>query len=116
METNTLIAFVVNFAGGPALCALLLRLPTRLWVLILLALGVIAAAAVAIWLQPRTGPTSLMGSLLTLWLAWVLAVALMAQALRRRIAHPVPRRWVTIIALLATTLPWFGLATARMMV
>ncbi len=116
MEPTTLIAFAATFVGGPALCAILLRLPERLWVMIALAIGVVAASAAAIWLQARTGPSALLGSLAMLWLAWVLAVALLAHAVLRRISDPAPRRWVTVLTLLATTLPWFGLATARIMV
>ncbi len=116
METTTLIAFAATFVGGPALCSILLRLPQRLWVMSGLAIGVAGTSTAAIWLQARTGPAALLGSLAMLWLAWVLAVALLAHAVLRRVSDPAPRRWITVLTLLATTLPWFGLATARMMV
>ncbi|EPX83069.1 hypothetical protein Salmuc_02867 [Salipiger mucosus DSM 16094] len=45
----------------------------------------------------------------------MLALALVALALRRRIAASAPRRWIAVAGLLATPLPWFGLAYARMM-
>ena len=54
-------------------------------------------------------------SLGLMWLSWVLAVAMVALTLHRHAGHAAPRRGVTIAGLLATPLPWFGLATARMM-
>ena len=40
---------------------------------------------------------------------------MVGHALYRRLEGRRARRWITVIAILATTLPWFGLATARLM-
>ncbi|KUF10629.1 hypothetical protein [Pseudoponticoccus marisrubri] len=112
MAPPVLIAFGMTFVGGPLLCALLLRLPHGVRTLGALAVAMALTMAAALALQGRSAA----GSLAMLWLAWVLAIAMVAMALRRRASGPRLHRWVTIVALMATTLPWFGLATARMMV
>lgn len=112
MDQAPQIAFTVTFVLGPLLCAALLQLPSRLWTLIALALGMVGSTLYALRLMGQDPARAL----LALWLGWVLAVAMVAVAIRRRITAPRARRWVTVFALLATTLPWFGLATARMMV
>ena len=112
MTQATILAFLASFVAGPALCALLLRLPAKVWMLALLAAGVGVAGLTALRLQAAG---QAMPSLALLWFAWVLAVAMVAMALRGRMPTPRARRWLTIIALLATTLPWFGLSTAQWM-
>lgn len=112
MASPSLIAFALSFVAGPLICALLLRLPHGIRTLLAIGLGVVISVTLALRLQMQAATASLVA----LWLAWVLAVAMVAMALRRRIEAPRPRRWVTVIAILATTLPWFGLATARLMV
>ena len=109
MSLETVIAFLLCFIAGPLLFALILQLGRSLALLLAAALGTVVAA-----LALQAGGHAAL-SLLTLWLAWVLAVSALAIALRRRVAPPGPRRWVTIAGLLATTLPWFGLALARTM-
>lgn len=113
MTPAALIGFVVCFVVGPALCAGLMRLPATLPSLIGLALAILAATMAALRLQ--SGGAALV-SLGLMWLAWVLAVSMAALALNRRATDARLRRWITIGALLATTLPWFGLATADLMV
>lgn len=110
MTHETLAAFILSFGAGPNLFAILMRLGPG--ILAPVALVVVMAAGGALWLQIHG---SLIGSLIALWLAWVLAVALVVMALRRRIGAGRARRWVTTLGLLTTTLPWFGLATAQMM-
>ncbi|SMX26476.1 hypothetical protein TRP8649_00555 [Pelagimonas phthalicica] len=112
MESNVLIAFGMTFVVGPVLAALLLRMPPRVWVIALLAVGVVGATFVANWLTSQS-QMSPYASLAAMWLAWVLAVSMVGLALRKRIENPRLRRWVTLVTLLATTLPWFGLATAQ---
>ena len=107
----TLVAFVVSFVGGPLLCAAFLRMPSSLGMLLGLAAGVALTMAVALWLEDRDP----LASLTALWLGWILAVAMVAHALFRRLGKKA-RRWVFVVALLATPLPWFGLAAAQMMV
>lgn len=112
MMRPELIAFLVTFVAGPLLVGLLLRLPARIGTLVTLSASVIGAAGAAVWLQERAP----LGSLTAFWLGWVLAVGLVAQAVRRRMPGPQVRRGTMIVALLASTLPWFGFATAQMMV
>lgn len=110
MSAPLLISFVVCFIAGPLLCSALMQLPRRVSTLLAFSVGVIGCMALALRLQDDRAALSLG----FLWLGWVLAVAMVALSVMRR--APQTRRWVTVIALLATTLPWFGLATARLMV
>jgi len=110
MSQSALIVFLVSFVGGPLLCAAILRLPRTVTTLLILAAGVVISMSVALWMQSRDP----LGSLTLMWIGWVLAVGLTAHAFRRRAAlrwHP----WITVIALVMTPLPWFGLATARLL-
>ncbi len=109
-----LIGFLVCFAVGPLICAALLRLPARTWVLLALSVSVVICVTLALRWRLAGGDQALI-SLVALWLAWVLAVAMVAQAFKARLRAPRQRRWLTVAALLSTTLPWFGLATAQMM-
>ncbi|WP_323767525.1 hypothetical protein [Antarctobacter sp.] len=111
MGHPALIGFAVAFVAGPLLVAALLRLPATLAVLVALSLAVICTAALAVVLQSR----SPLGSLISFWFGWVVAVAMVAQALRRRLPGPSARRLIFLGALMAAPLPWFGLATAQMM-
>lgn len=115
METPALIAFGITFVVGPLFCAVLLRLPANLWSITGLALLVGLAIAAANHMQKASDAVSFR-PLAALWLAWVLGVTMVALALNRRITARSTRRWITLTAILATTLPWFGLATAQMMV
>ena len=110
MTGATLIAFVLSFVAGPLICAAALRLPEHISTLTVLALGMIGITAFGL---TRQGDNPAL-SLTAMWLGWVLAVAMVALALRRRIIDPRARRLILILALLATTVPWFGLATARL--
>lgn len=115
MTQSALIAFAACFIGGPLICAVLLRLPERIWALLVLAVAVVLSVTMALSYR-LADVDSHATSLVLLWLAWVLAVSMVALALRSKISNRKARRWVLILALLATTLPWFGLATAQMMV
>ena len=114
MTQTTMFAFVLCFIGGLVLCAVLLRLPGKVWALLTLAICVVLGMTAALSYR-LAGADGHLASLVLLWLSWVLAIAMVALALRGKIAAPGPRRWIMILALLATTLPWFGLATAQMM-
>lgn len=114
MGSMAFLAFVLIFGAGPMLCSLLLRFEGRVSLLIGLGIGAIACVTLALMLQ-SLGPMRMLTSLILLWLAWVLAVAMTGHAFLRRIGAPRLRRWVIVFSLLATTLPWFGLSAARMM-
>lgn len=111
MGNPALILFVMGFVAAPLLGAALLQLPNTLGALIALALAVFLASALALFLQER----SALASLAALWTGWVLAVVMVAQALRRRLPGAVHSRWTKRGALVACALPWFGLALAQMM-
>lgn len=115
IDALTFGAFVLCFAVGPMLASLVLRLPARRLVLMGLGLGVVGSVSAALRLQ-RGGMEQVLSSLVALWLAWVLAVGMVALAVSRHVTSARARRWLTVLALLTTTLPWFGLATARLMV
>ncbi len=114
MELNSLVAFGVTFVVGPVLCAILLQLPAGLKTMLAMGLGLIAAIWAASHYQTASG-NSPIEALTAMWLAWVLGVSMVGLALLHRIEHPRIRRGITLTAILATTLPWFGLATAQMM-
>jgi hypothetical protein len=114
MSPAVLLAFLTAFVAGPALCAALLRLPARAPVLALMAAGVSASSLAALRWQ-AFGEQALI-PLGLFWLGWVLAISMVAIAVRDRLIESGARRWTTVLALLSTTLPWFGLATARTMV
>jgi drug/metabolite transporter (DMT)-like permease len=50
-----------------------------------------------------------------IWIAWIAILVFVAQKFRQQDARQVVRRWTSVIGALATTIPWFGLASARMM-
>lgn len=110
------IAYGVSFALGPALYALLMRIPAkRLWYgTMLAAIGL--ASVLSLALQDRDivlfGLPPGLPLLATLWLTWVLVITLFAGALQHRLDDQRARRMAFVAGLLATTLPWFGLAAA----
>lgn len=111
MTGIVLAAFVISFVVGPVLCAVFLKLPSTVVVLVSMAALVVAPMAVALWLETRAP----IASLTLMWLGWVAACAMVGHAFLRRLDGPRLRRWITVTAILSTTLPWFGLATARLM-
>lgn len=50
-----------------------------------------------------------------IWMAWIGILALGAQRIRLAYPDKRTRKWTAIFGGLGTTLPWFGLASARMM-
>ena len=61
------------------------------------------------------GPSALIvaGSVLMMRFAWIGGLAFGAQALRRADTGAAMRRWSGMIGAVGTTVPWFGLASAR---
>ena len=112
MRVSPIIAFLLSVVAVPAICALLLRLPPHPATSASLGLGAALATAGALALLARSGA---LPARALIWLGWLLAVAMAAQALRGRMPGPRARRALTVAALIATTVPWFGLATAEMM-
>ncbi|MFD1340976.1 hypothetical protein [Litorisediminicola beolgyonensis] len=112
MRTDALIlAYGLCFLAGPLIFLMALRAdPGRSTAL---ALGILVLAALV--LAARLQSTTPAAALAALWLAWVGTVALLARAARARLTDPRTRRWGLVAGLLATTVPWFGLATALWM-
>jgi hypothetical protein len=50
--------------------------------------------------------------LFLIWMAWIVVLALGAQALRRAVPGLRTVRWTSVIGMAGTTVPWFGLASA----
>ncbi|MGR3273273.1 hypothetical protein DU478_03805 [Thalassococcus profundi] len=111
MTDSQLWAFAVTFLAGPFIYLMLVRAQTPL-VLLPLALATLGSTGAAFALSK----SQLIWSLGSLWLAWVLTVTLLVLALKQRLTQPRAWRACFVIGLLATTLPWFGLAAAQMMV
>lgn len=111
MSGAALIVFAASFVLGPLICVGLLRLPNSMPVLVALAVTVTMTMIVALVLQAGLP----LASLVVLWLGWLSAVAMVGHALRRKITGRKAQRWITVAALLAAPLPWFGLATAQAM-
>ncbi|WP_417723072.1 hypothetical protein [Salipiger sp.] len=112
MTQETIATFVLCFAAGPAIYVGLMRLRPGVVPLTGLAMIAMTAMAGAIGLRILGGALPSLGML---WLSWILVLALGALALRRRVRGRQLARWVTLAGLLATTAPWFGLATAQLL-
>lgn len=113
MTTPTLAVFISCFVAAPLLFALLLQFGQSLKLLLALALSVVACIVGALLMQAQDW---MLSALALLGLSWVLAIAMVAVTLLRRISGARPRRWIVVIGILATTLPWFGFATARSLI
>jgi hypothetical protein len=48
--------------------------------------------------------------------AWIAVIVFLVQRFCQLDNRPLMRRWTAIIGALATTVPWFGLVSARMMI
>ena len=51
-----------------------------------------------------------------IWVAWIAVIVFLVQRFCQLDNRPLMRRWTAIIGALATTVPWFGLVSARMMI
>lgn len=115
------LTFLLTFTAGPAVFwALARRQPARGYALqlCLLAIGLIVAAyALSILGAPGIpdDPYAGLAAIMALWLAWIIVLALIMLALRRRLLPIQTQRVAFALCALATTLPWFGLAAAQMM-
>lgn len=119
MTAELVIAFASIFVGGPALYSVLMRLKGGVRTVLILAGFIVVTAATALY-ELRHGLTglSMAGPLVALffiWLSWVVAVSMAVLSLKSWVSTDRGKRRLFLAGLLATTLPWFGLATARMM-
>ncbi|GLT08858.1 hypothetical protein ACFQFQ_02270 [Sulfitobacter porphyrae] len=114
--------FAIFFVGGPLTFRALTRpAPSRdaLQALIVFA-GVFAlfGLGLRIVFAGRWGHEVMLtvGGILALWFAWIGVLALGAQAFRRAEPGLYMRRWTGILGAGGTTVPWFGLASAQLLV
>ncbi|NIY95319.1 hypothetical protein HC022_03370 [Salipiger sp. HF18] len=113
MTRDGVLLFTPCFLDGSLISAPDLQLRHSLTLTLVVALAlVVAAARVA---RLTRGHEAWLASLLALWQACVLTVAVVTAARRDRHIAPQARRFATLAGLPATPLPWFGRATARTM-
>ena len=61
-------------------------------------------------------PVPILASLVMMWIAWILVLVLVIRAVRQSFPSRRARRWSRALGAMPTTIPWFGFATAQMMV
>lgn len=113
-------AFLLCFVFGPGLFWLLARRKASrarfaaIWGLSVLLIGV--ALMLRHWVMPAYPDAALagLGVLLSLWLAWILVLALAVLAIRARPFSFRLHRTAFALGAVGTTLPWFGLYAAQM--
>lgn len=114
--------FLIVFVGGPlAFRALMLGGPAPT---AFRRLAIFTALCAATGLTLRYGFTDLWGRNLLvtgagvafIWGGWIGVLAYGAQALRRMDNGARMRRWTAVMGALGTTVPWFGLASASLLV
>ncbi len=113
-------AFGLTFVGGPLLFAALLKAKSRPPIIALLASVIIVLMLLAMQqlaqFQQHSADLGAFRPLVFLWLAWIVAIAMMVIALRPRMPTDWAQRRLFLIGLLSTTVPWFGLTAAQMVV
>ncbi|MCR8825157.1 hypothetical protein [Pseudosulfitobacter koreensis] len=116
-----LVLFLIIFGLGPWIFLRLFRLPTTRAVLFGLFAFLVMAIAVSLWLQgvaPVPWGANVWATwigMTLIWAAWIAVLALAALAWRQRDPRPAMRRWIGVIGAMGTTVPWFGLAAARLL-
>ncbi|SDE36979.1 hypothetical protein SAMN04488105_10364 [Salipiger thiooxidans] len=114
MTRDGVLLFTPCFLAGSLISAPDLQLRHSLTLTLVVALALVVAAARVLARLTR-GHEAWLASLLALWQACVLTVAVVTAARRDRRIAPQARRFATLAGLPATPLPWFGRATARTM-
>ncbi|UOA28591.1 hypothetical protein [Pseudosulfitobacter sp. DSM 107133] len=116
-----LTLFAVVFGLGPWVFLRLMRLTPSTGVLARLALAMVICATASLWLRflaPVPWGVNIWATWLgigLIWAAWIAVLALVALALRQVDSGRAMRRWTGIMGAIGTTVPWFGLASARLM-
>lgn len=116
-----LALFVVVFGFGPWVFLRLMRLTPSSTVFARLVAFMVMAAAASMWLRflaPVPWGANIWATgvgMGLIWAAWIAVLALAALALRQADQGPAMRRWTGVIGAMGTTVPWFGLASARLM-
>jgi hypothetical protein len=114
------LIYAVVFIVGPCVFFALIR-PTPTWRQFR-ALIAITAGCLGLGLVLRFGmggwgrdPVQTLASMSLMWAAWIAILALMVQRFRAIDQGVTMRRWTAILGAICTTIPWFGLASARLM-
>jgi len=113
------VLFAMAFVLGPALFLVMSRRDGRRWPLALVAsVMVILSFALRNEASLSVFPdlVQVFASVALIWVAWVLVLVIVAQALRATYPTSAMRRWSRVIGAMGTTVPWFGFAAAQMMV
>ncbi|MFT6021933.1 MAG: hypothetical protein ACI9PY_000038 [Ascidiaceihabitans sp.] len=113
------IFFLVFVVGPLVFFAFIRPVPTRRQFRGLIA---ITAGCLGLGLALRFGsnawgrdPVQTFASMSMMWAAWIAILALVVQRFRAADSGAVMRRWTAIMGAICTTIPWFGLASARFM-
>ena len=114
------IIYAIVFIAGPYAFLRLLRRPPTKRQFVGLACLTTGAAAMSFALRYLSGGwgVNAIGTIVgiaLIWLAWISVLAFVSQVVRSRDKRPAIRRWTAVVGAIATTIPWFGLAFARMM-
>ncbi|WP_299607601.1 hypothetical protein [uncultured Tateyamaria sp.] len=113
-----LTLFLMAFIAGPALFFALDRMVSRHWPLALSAFILVLASFVLrsdARLVLSFEETGAVLSVIFIWLAWVLVMALVSRALKQGFPSVRAGRLIRIACAMGTTVPWFGFAAAQMM-
>ncbi len=113
-----LLLFTIAFVLGPALFLALIGFDGRAWPVALLA-SVLAVVSFAlrneVMVVLAVDRTSILASILAIWLAWILVLVLVVRAAHRTWPTRKARKIARALGAMGTTVPWFGFATAQMM-
>ncbi|ASM74183.1 MULTISPECIES: hypothetical protein [Roseobacteraceae] len=118
MTVLWLVLFAVVFALGPWVFLQLMRLAPSPVVLVGL---IVMAAATSLWLRflaPVPWGANVWVTwigIALIWTAWIAMLALAMLAMRQVDPGRTMRRWTGVIGAMGTTVPWFGLAFARLL-
>ena len=112
------LVFLTVFVVGPVCFRWLTRaVPTRprqralmFFCLMMASGGLLLRYASGVWGQDMVA--TLLGVVM-IWFAWIGVLAYGAQALRVADPSRRMRRWTGVLGAVGTTIPWFGLASAR---
>ena len=115
------LVFLAVFIVGPLVFRLLTRRPpSRQGQLALICFTVLMGAG-GLLIRFELGadwgqrPLPTLWGILMSWFGWIGVLAFGAQALRQADPRPAMRRWTGMLGAVGTTIPWFGLASARWM-
>jgi|TARA_R110002049_G_scaffold117332_3_gene270613 hypothetical protein len=115
------VVFLIIFLVGPMIFQRLTAPKPGIRALRLLAVFCVVCFAAAVMLRylgsARWGGSPLfIGVWIALvWGAWIAAIALVVQALRRADPGLKMQRWTSAVGAVGTTVPWFGLVFAELM-